>query len=201
MTVQTDTLGGRLPLLDPASLDEDQRRLYDRIDATLVPWANAAHFEAKTGEKRLIGPFNPVLLSPRIGWSFLDLQAAEQRHTTLDERVRQVVILAVGSVWKASYELYAHVAVARQAGLSEAAARALAAGLPADGLREEEAVAYRYARQLSADHAVDPQTYGEAKRLFRPQGLADITFLVGIYHVVCALLNAFEIPAPDPAGA
>jgi hypothetical protein len=24
----------------------------------------------------------------------------------------------------------------------------------------------------------------------------DIVFLIGIYHTVCAMLNAFEIPAP-----
>jgi hypothetical protein len=27
--------------------------------------------------------------------------------------------------------------------------------------------------------------------------LVEITYLTGIYHTVCALLNAFEIPAPD----
>jgi 4-carboxymuconolactone decarboxylase len=64
-------------------------------------------------------------------------------------------MLTVGAVWQAAYELYAHSAVARQAGLSGDAIRALAGGLP-----------------------------------------ADIVLLVGIYHTVCAMLNAFEIPAP-----
>jgi len=31
----------------------------------------------------------------------------------LTKRVREVVILAVGSVWKSKYELYAHGAVAK----------------------------------------------------------------------------------------
>ena len=31
---------------------------------------------------------------------------------------------------------------------------------------------------------------------FGQQGLVDITYLAGIYHIVCALLNAFEIPVP-----
>lgn len=46
-------------------------------------------------------------------------RAAEDKHTSLDARVRQVVILAVGAVWKADYQLYAHAAVARKAGLSD----------------------------------------------------------------------------------
>ena len=201
MTMQSDVLGGRLPLLDTASLNGDQRKLYERIDATMVPWANAAHFQAKTAGGRLIGPFNPVLLSPQIAWSFLDLQAAEQRHTTLGERVREVVILSVGAVWKAPYEIYAHTAVARKVGLSEETARALAAGLPANDLGPDEIVAQRYATQLTAKHVVDPQTYDEAKTVFGPQGLTDIAFLAGIYHIVCALLNAFEIPSPEEAAA
>ena len=35
-----------------------------------------------------------------------------------------------------------------------------------------------------------------AERAFGQRGLVEITYLTGIYHTVCALLNAFEIPAP-----
>jgi 4-carboxymuconolactone decarboxylase len=122
------SLGGRLPLLDPAKLSETQRKVYDRTVATMVPWADAAHFQSRTADGRLIGPFNPVLFAPEMSSCFADLQAAEARYTPLSERVRQVVILAVGAVWKADYELYAHSAVALEAGLSEAAIRSLADG-------------------------------------------------------------------------
>jgi 4-carboxymuconolactone decarboxylase len=42
--------------------------------------------------------------------------------------VRQVVILAVGAVWRSAYELYAHSAAARTAGLPDQVVRALTAG-------------------------------------------------------------------------
>jgi 4-carboxymuconolactone decarboxylase len=29
-----------------------------------------------------------------------------------------------------------------------------------------------------------------------PEGVGDIVVLTGIYHTVCAMLNAFAIPAP-----
>ena len=35
-----------------------------------------------------------------------------------------------------------------------------------------------------------------AETAFGTQGLVDITFLAGIYQLVCGLLSAFEIPAP-----
>jgi 4-carboxymuconolactone decarboxylase len=43
---------------------------------------------------------------------------------------------------------------------------------------------------------VDAALYSAAERAFGHRGLVEITYLTGAYHTVCALLNAFEIPAP-----
>jgi 4-carboxymuconolactone decarboxylase len=197
MSVQTEMLGGRLPLLDPQTLSVAQKETYDRLNRTWIQWADSVHFQSKTEDGRLIGPFNPILFSPVISSSFLDLQETEQKHTSLSQRVRQVVILAVGAVWKSNYELYAHAAAARKAGISEDAIRTLTTGELPDELSDEEKIAQRFARQLSIEHRVDEALYSAAERAFGKQGLVDITYLTGIYHITCALLNAFEIPAPD----
>ena len=199
-------LGGRLPLLDPAALTDGQKAVYDRLRATMIQWADRSGFQSMTNEGRLIGPFNPIMLSPGIAPAFLDLQAAEQANTSLGERVRQVVILAVGAVWRAEYELYAHAAVARKAGLPDDVIRGLANGTIPDALSEPEQVAGRFARQLAAERRVDAELYRTAEAAWGAQGLADITLLAGIYQLVCGLLTAFEIPAPaksplDPDGA
>ena len=196
MIVHNEKLGGRLPLLDPQALSVAQKEVYDRMNRTFVSWAEGIHFQSKTEDGRLIGPFNPILFSPRISARFLDLHDAEEKDTSLSERVRQVVILAVGAVWKSEYELYAHTAAAREAGISEDAIRTLAIGGLPDDLSDQEKIAQRYARQLSAEHRVDAALYDAAEHAFGQQGLVDIIYLTGIYHIVCALLNAFEIPVP-----
>jgi 4-carboxymuconolactone decarboxylase len=197
MSDQTDTLGGRLPLADPAALNPAQREIFDRMATKIVPWANDGHFQSTAADGRLIGPFNPALLNPAIAAPFLDLQFAEQLHTSLSARVREVIILAVGAVWQADYELYAHLAVARQAGLSEDAARAVAAGRIADGLSYDELIARRLTHELSTSHRVDEALYRQAENTFGAKGLIDIAFLIGIYHSVCATLTMFAIPAPE----
>ena len=107
--MDTAQLGGRrLKLLDISSLTAAQTAVYQRLTATMVKWADQSGFQSTTQDGRLIGPFNPVLLSPAIAPAFLDMQDAEQAHTSLDDRVRQVVILTVGSVWQSGYEVYAH---------------------------------------------------------------------------------------------
>ena len=132
-----------------------------------------------------------------MGW-FLETQAAEQKTTTLSQRVRQIVILSVGSVWRAPYELYAHSAVALQAGLQSAQIEALKQGRTVDELTPEEVVAQRFTLQLIREHTVDDATFAEAREMFSYRGLVEIVLLAGCYLTVCASLRAFQIPVPDP---
>ena len=194
--MDTNHLGGRLPLLDPADLTDEQKTVHQRLTRTMISWAEQSGFQATTEKEQLIGPFNPVLLSPAITPAFLDLQDAEQAHTSLDDRVRQVVILAVGAVWGSGYELYAHAAVAGKAGLPASVVQALASGEVPDGLTGQEKLAARFAYALSTSHRIEAALYRDAQAAFGPRGLVDIVYLAGCYHVVCGLLNTFEIPAP-----
>lgn len=195
-TADTDTLGGRLPLVDPAELTDNQKGLVDLLSNTLVAGVNSVGAKAATDDGRLIGPFNPALYSPAISAKFVELQMFELMHTSLPERVRQVVILAVGAVWRADYELYAHSAAARAAGISAHAVTALANGDIPDELGEHEKIAGHLARQLSSTHRVDEALYREAEKAFGKQGLVDMAALIGAYHAVCATLTLFEVPAP-----
>ena len=194
--MNTTHLGGRLPLLDPTDLTDEQKAVYRQLTRTMIPWAEQSGFQSITETGQLIGPFNPVLLSPAITPAFLNLQGAEQAHTSLDDRVRQVVILAVGAVWRSDYELYAHTAVADKAGLPASIIQALASGEVPDGLTEQEKLAARFTRALSTSHRIEAALYREAQAAFGPRGLVDIVYLAGCYHIVCGLLNTFEVPAP-----
>jgi 4-carboxymuconolactone decarboxylase len=199
MTVHTDAtgaLGGRLPLVDPAALTDDQRGLFDLLSHTLVAWAESVGVQAATDDGRLIGPFNPALYSPAISAKFIELQMSEPLHTSLAERVREVVILAVGAVWRADYELYAHSAAARKAGIPENVVNALAKGEIPDGLCDEEKIAGRVAQRLCLDHRIDDALYRDAEKAFGRQGLVDMAALIGAYHAVCTTLTMFDVAAP-----
>jgi 4-carboxymuconolactone decarboxylase len=196
MSESDQSLGGRLPLLDPAQYTTAQRAASERLANTMVPFADSVGFQTKTSDGRLIGPFNPALYSPGVSAGFGDFMEAEARSTSLDNRVRQVVILTVGAVWNSAYELYAHSAEARHAGLPDEVIEALVAGgIPAQ-LSDDEQLAARFAQQLTAQHRVDAALYAAAERAYGQRGLVDLTLLVGYFHTTCALLNAFDIPAP-----
>lgn len=128
MAAVNEKLGGRLPLVDPVELTPEQQDLAASVSATQLPWAVDAGFEITSPDGRFIGPFNAFLHHPEIASRFLAFSAAESRYTTLGERIREIVILAVGGVWAAEYELYAHSLLAANAGIDRAAIQALAHG-------------------------------------------------------------------------
>jgi 4-carboxymuconolactone decarboxylase len=107
-----------------------------------------------------------------------------------------VVILSVGAVWQSADEIYAHSAIARQAGLPEGTIRALQNGQPAKDLTDKEQLAQAYTLRLTPEHSVDTSLYHSTEQAFGRQGLVDIALLIGRHLTICALLNGFDVPRP-----
>ena len=198
MSNQDQSLCGRLPLLKAAALDADQTKLHAALTEEMVSWANASGFQADTGtEGELIGPFNPMLYSPVISQAVIESHGAERDHTALAKNVREVVILTTGAIWGAAYELYAHTAVGKKAGLSPEVIEALVAGRTPETLSIDESVAHEFTRSLVADHKVDEELYLRAVETFGEKGVVDMIYLAGNYMTVSGLLNTFQVPAPE----
>jgi 4-carboxymuconolactone decarboxylase len=161
------------------------------------PSAPLPHLGAARSQEFVRGTLPiPLLESPEISAAFADWQLAEGRYTTLSDRERQVVILAVGAIWRAPYELYSHSAAARTAGLSPEQVDTLTAGGMPDQLSTREQCAWRFARQITAERLIEQSLYDQAVELFEAHGIVDMLHLIGAYQFVCALLNTFDIPAP-----
>lgn len=188
--------GGRLPQLAPADLDPEQQALYDQLQAGPLPWAARAGFATQDDAGHLIGPFNVFLHSPRISRSYNDLIGVEMSQTELSAPVREIVILTVGVEWQADYETYAHAAVARAVGLSGTVITAVLNSHTPSDVTAQEAAAHAFTRQLVRNRRVDDATYARAESLFGARGLVDMVHLIGFYLTTCALLNAFNVPAP-----
>jgi 4-carboxymuconolactone decarboxylase len=188
---------GRIRNLAPGELDEAQRALYDSLVANEVAWAEGAGVRAIAPDGTLLGPFNPLLFSPALGTAQVGVFRADKAGTALSRRVHEVVVLTVGAAWRSDYELYAHSAVAKVAGLSDAVIRAIASGQTPILESEGEAIAHAFSSQLVHEHRVDQNTYANAARTFGDKGVVDMVMLIGLYLTTCAIINAFEIPTPE----
>jgi 4-carboxymuconolactone decarboxylase len=191
-------MSGRLPQLTPKELNDAQRALYHALVASYGPWADHSGFEVIAPDQSLLGPLNPLLFSPTIGAAQVDVFHADRASTSLPPRVHEVVILTVGAAWGSDYELYAHRAVGRRAGLSDDVIEALVGRQLPDFRNGEEAIAHAFTRQLVGEHRVETETYTQAQQAFGHKGVVDMVLLIGLYLATCSLINAFEVPAPDP---
>lgn len=196
MTVDDQELGGRLPLLDPASMSDAQRALYEQLQQSWVPFANSIGVKATASDGRLIGPFNFFLLHPEITAKLSDFQQAEQANSTLPQKVREIVIIVIGGIWNATYELYAQDAIAGQLGLTAEQRTVLAAGGIPEDLEDYGKIAARLANTLAMRHSVDDELYAAAEKAFGRIGLFDLLAVMGIYQTVCSGLALFKVPAP-----
>lgn len=190
--------GGRLPLLGEDELSDVQRGVWDRLMATQVPEAQQAGFTARTSDGRFVGPFNAYLRFPGSGAALLDWAGAQGQDGALSPVARQVVTLSVGAVWKAPYEVQAHVAAARAAGVAQGAIEAVLQRADSDRLPDDARVARQLADALLIEHRVEQDLYDRAIAVIDEAGVAAVAHLVGQYVAVSSLLLAFDVPAVEP---
>jgi 4-carboxymuconolactone decarboxylase len=189
------TPGARVPKLEPSSLDDEQRSLYDAIAGGRRAQGRQL-FQLTDGEGRLEGPFNAFLLQPRLGSALQALGSAVRYETGLDDRCREIAILVVAAHWRSDFERYAHEAVGRSVGLGDAELAAVRDGRHA-ALDGREAVVARTAAALAVRGDLDDAEYREAAGHLGPAGLFELLTLVGYYVTLALQLRVFRVPAPD----
>jgi 4-carboxymuconolactone decarboxylase len=107
----------RLERLVPESLDDQQRALYELINAGPRA-AGSQSFRLVGDDGALEGPFNAMLLCPILGTALQELGAALRYRTSLSDRAREMAILAVAAHEDSAFEWHAHQAVGRLTGLT-----------------------------------------------------------------------------------
>ena len=190
--------GPRLPPLAPDRLDADQRAYHDDSVA-LIDKKFGGLFETRTQDGALIGPWSVWIRQPEVGRAAQALTGAIARLDALPKRAHEIVILTLGARFDAAYELYAHCAVARQAGLSDRQIAALCSGHKPDDLSDEEAVAFDCASALARGGVLPGFLYAAAEKAFGSKGLAQLIYLAGAYAFVSILLNAHDVRPPKTA--
>jgi 4-carboxymuconolactone decarboxylase len=185
----------RLPLINPSDLTTEQRSLYETMSAGIKRYFGG--FKTIEDRGALMGPWNPWLHEPKFGKPIWELTLALSSSPSLPRTVREVAILATGAKFHSAYELYAHVLVAEQKGLSDDKLSTIVAGQRPVDLTKEEAVAYDVASALVQQGVLPELNYRQAVAVFGKHGAAELIYLVGLYCLVSVTLNGFDVPVPD----
>jgi 4-carboxymuconolactone decarboxylase len=186
----------RLTPIAPADLTPEQRALYDDMREGITK--NFKGFIAIREDGALLGPWNPWLHEPVFGKASWDLVRALADNPSLPRPVREVAILVTGAHFKSAYEIYAHVMVGEQRGLSDDKLATIVAGQRPVDLTREESIAYDFASALVNGGVLPELTYKTAVAAFGQHGAAELSYLVGLYSLVSITLNTFDVPVPEP---
>jgi 4-carboxymuconolactone decarboxylase len=189
----------RFPPIHPSALRPDQKELYDDMRAGIA--TGFSSFRTALDDGSMIGPWNASLHHPTIGRAFWQLTKAISSFGTVSANVREVAILVVGGFHKASYEIYAHVAVTEHMGMPPARISALVANVRPNDLSSEEGIAFDVAYSLCRGGSLPEVTWRLAVQAFGEVGAAQLVYLVGLYAFVSIALNGFDVPSPDQASS
>jgi 4-carboxymuconolactone decarboxylase len=169
----------RLPIIDPERLDPAQTEVYNRIAA------------GPRGGVR--GPHRILLHSPQFASRIEQVGTYLRYQCAVPARLRELVILVVGSHWRADYEWYAHAPLASRQGIPQAVIDAIGEGRTPAFDAQEDAVVYQFTRELMQTTRVSEGVYQAAHRLLGDKGVVDLTGLIGYYTLLAMTLNVFEV--------
>jgi len=184
----------RIKPLPPDMLSADVRYVHDEI-VNLVG-RSQSQVTMMDAQGALLGPFSAMLHYPQFGVPALTFLRSLDMQATLDKAVREVVILTVGGVLGARFELYAHEIMAEVFGLSSNTIATLAAAGRPNGLNDQESIAHDIAHSLVSGHIIPDSSYKRAVQLLGKDGAGELIFLIGGYCLIAMILNGFDIPAP-----
>lgn len=139
--------------------------------------------------------------APEVAEGFLALGGAILRRASLPPELRELVILRVGSLSNAHYEIHQHRRVARGLGMPEAKIEAALAD-PASALfdaREQAVLAFTDAvvREVKAPEPL----YQALAAHCSPQEQMEVIVTIGFYMLVSRLLENLELEVEDPDAA
>lgn len=162
----------------------------DYFDPATAP----PHIITALAGKKKLNIFQMIANSDGAGAETLALGQRLSHGTSLDHVDREIVILRVGKLSGASYEIKQHTAVARRVGLSDKKIQAIGEYPETDFVfddAERDLIAFTDA----VVHETTPpeDVFRRVEGRYSRSQLVELVLLIGFYMMVSRVMNTFEI--------
>jgi len=148
---------------------------------------------------RLINIYRMLLNSPALAESWFNHSNAVRWKTTLDGRLREIVIIRMGHLAKSQYVLRQHVpSLALADGMTLEECDALADWRATTLFSARERAALAYADTMTRDIEVPDTIFAEVARHFDPRQTVELTVLIGTYNMNARVLQALRLDLEPP---
>ncbi len=142
---------------------------------------------------RVAGPFQALLHRPVVAQRAAFAGSYVRFNSILPADLRELVFLATARANQCAYEWSGHEALARQAGVRDAAIAAVRDGRTTQGLSPQEAQAVGLTRSLLETNRVPEDLFQANLQRLGVQGLVELSVAVGYYTMIACVLNAVEV--------
>ncbi|MDB5874929.1 MAG: carboxymuconolactone decarboxylase family protein [Ramlibacter sp.] len=164
----------------------------------MTPEQRAMVNAVMTGKRAAMqGPYNVLLRSPEMGIKAQAFGEQVRFGSSLGLRLNELAILLVARDWSCQFMWHAHREIAIKAGLVEAVVDAIAKREEPAGLKDDEAIVYRFCKELMGTRQVSDATFAATKDAFGERGVVDLMGTLAYYQLVAMALNVDRYPAPD----
>ncbi|MBN1613535.1 MAG: carboxymuconolactone decarboxylase family protein [Deltaproteobacteria bacterium] len=168
----------RLNYLDPKTAPEGSKELLSKM-ADLNIFRMLAH-------------------SPTVYGPFVRLGNAILFKSKLDPVLREMAIVRVGHLSKASYELFQHERISRQVGMAEEKIAALKDGPEAPVFNETERDVLRFTDDVVKNVRASDEIYEAVARRLDSNQMIELTVTIGYYMMVCRFLETTGVEIEPP---
>lgn len=154
--------------------------------------------------RKRVGPdrgnvWKMLMWSQGMAVPFVDFNDAVRYKVSLPDPLRELIILRVGNLCQAAYEVHHHTRISREIGMSEDLIAAAKVGSGAAGLDATQRLALDLTDDLVKAQKASDANFAKAIEVFGPETLTEIIMLVGCYVLACMFLRTFEIDIEKPA--
>ena len=170
----------RIPYPDIEALPEDVRSFFGRIRPMLNIYRMLPHAETSL-------------------YGFMKLGNALLFKAELDPVLRELVILRVGYLSDATYEIHQHLVVARHVGVSDAKIRALQNEPDATVFSGKERAILRFTDEVVKDVKASDAAYEAVAGHLSHREIAELLLTIGFYMMVSRFLENLEVEI-EPEG-
>jgi alkylhydroperoxidase family enzyme len=143
--------------------------------------------------RKVLNLFKIMAHSPKVGKYFLRLGNAILFKGVVPPNLRELAILRVGNINKATYEWTQHVPIALRVGVRQAQIDALPEWEHSGEFNETEKAILRYTDEETMNIRVKDETFAAVRAKLSEEGIVELTTTIGYYGMVCRILEVFQI--------
>jgi 4-carboxymuconolactone decarboxylase len=148
-----------------------------------------------------VGPFLVLMHSPRFMNHVRAMGDYLRFNSALPAQLSEFATLVVAREWSSDYEWGVHQPLALKAGVPSAVVDALAEGRRPVAMSDDQRRVYDFCMEVLKNKGVSDATFQDVQARFGPQGVVDLSGIIGYFSLVSMQLNVARYRSPGESAA